>query len=31
MLDTQDKERQMYECKKKDCPVNGSCLMENVI
>ena len=30
MLDTQDKERRMCDCKKQDCPVNESCLMENV-
>ena len=24
MLDTQDKERQMYDCRKQDCP-NGKC------
>ena len=31
MLDTQYKERRMCDCKKQECPVNGSCLMENII
>ena len=31
MLDTQDKKRRMCDCRKQDFPVNGSCLMENVI
>ena len=31
MLDTQDKERRMCDCKKQECPVNGSCLMESII
>ena len=31
MLDTQDKERQICDCRKQDCPVNRNCLMENVI
>ena len=31
MLNTQDKERRMCDCRKQDCPVNGRCLMENVI
>ena len=31
MLDTQDKERQMCDCKKQEWPVNGNCLMENII
>ena len=31
MLDTQDKERQMCDCRKQDFPVNGRCSMENVI
>ena len=31
MSDTQDKERQMCDSRKEDWPVNGSCLMENVI
>ena len=30
MLNTQDKERRMCDCRKQDCPVNGRCLMENV-
>ena len=31
MLDTQYKERRMCDCKKQECPVNGCCLMENII
>ena len=31
MLDTQEKERRMCDCRKEDCPVNGRCLTENVI
>ena len=31
MLYTQDKERRMCDCRKQECPVNGRCLMENVI
>ena len=31
MLDTQGKERRMCDCRKQDCPINGSCLMEIVI
>ena len=33
MLDTQEKERRMCDCRnrKEDCLVNGRCLIENVI
>ena len=31
MLDTQDKERRMCDCRKQDRQVNERCLMENVI
>ena len=31
MLVTQDKKRRMCDCKKQECPVNGSCLTENII
>ena len=31
MLDTQDKKRQMCDCKKQECPVNLSCQIENII
>ena len=31
MLDTQDKERQICECKKQECLVNGSCLIKSLI
>ena len=30
VLDTQDKERQMFDCKKQDCLVNESCLTGNI-
>ena len=31
MLDTQEKEKQMCDCRKQECPVNGKCLTQNLI
>ena len=31
MLDTQEKEKRMCDCKKQECPVKGKCLTENLI
>ena len=31
MLDTQEKEKQMCDCRKQECPVNCNCLMQFLI
>ena len=31
MLDRQEKEKRMCECKKQECPVNCKCLTQNLI